>query len=214
MVPVPETPQPIIGHGGLLSEEVFDRLGRAIIDGALQPGENLRDADIAKWLGVSRTPVREALKRLAQLGLVEAEPSRYTRVTEVDEALVRQTLEYTGYQAGLALRLAVPRMADDDVETACEMLDAMIKASNASDAAALYATSHAFVAFATQRTGNPVFVAIMQETGLMVERNLRAVRPMLGEAQSRSEWYRTMQCAIRERDADYAEFCFRKQHEL
>jgi DNA-binding GntR family transcriptional regulator len=214
MPPVPSEVQPVIAHGELLSDEVFERVARAIIDGTLAPGENLRGVDIAKWLGVSRTPVREALKRLSLLGLVEMEPSRYTRVTEVDEALVRQTLEYTGYQAGLALRLAVPRMSDDDLETACSLLDAMIEASDAPDASALYSVSREFVSFTTQRTGNPVFTAIMRETGLMMERNLRSARPMLGDSQSRSEWYRKMQGAIRERDADYAEFCFRKQHQL
>ena len=50
----------------------------AIVDGTFAPGEQLRDLELAGWLGVSRTPVREALLRLAEAGLVAAEPGRST----------------------------------------------------------------------------------------------------------------------------------------
>ena len=52
--------------------------GDAIVDGTFAPGEQLRDLELAGWLGVSRTPVREALLRLAEAGLVVAEPGRST----------------------------------------------------------------------------------------------------------------------------------------
>ena len=57
--------------GVSLSDEVYARIGAAIVDGSLAPGERLRDGDIAAQLGISRTPVREALQRLERFGLVE-----------------------------------------------------------------------------------------------------------------------------------------------
>ena len=64
----------------LLSEEVFYRLRDSIVRGELAPGEKVRDAELAERLGLSRTPVREALARLVDSGLVEAKPGVYTRI--------------------------------------------------------------------------------------------------------------------------------------
>ena len=91
----------------LLAEEVFQHIGAQIVDGVLEPGHRIRDVDVAEELHVSRTPVREALQRLERLGLVTMYPSRYTEVTAVTPETVEQTLEFAGYQAGMAARMGV-----------------------------------------------------------------------------------------------------------
>ncbi|WP_419817739.1 GntR family transcriptional regulator [Glaciibacter flavus] len=197
-----------------LSDLVFSRLSGAIIDGTLAEGEVIRDAEVAGWLGVSRTPVREAIARLSLLGLVESEPSRYTRVTRISDELVAQTLEFTGYQASLAVRLAVMRMSDDEAVEAVALVDAMILTSDRDDSDGLYAASRSFVGYVTARSGNAVFSAMIREAGLVMERNLRSTRPVLGDQAERGEWYRQFREAICERDADYAEYCFRRIHHL
>src|SRR5882757_400048 len=58
----------------------YDRLKEWIVNGPLEAGENIRDVEVASMLGVSRTPVREALIRLSQEGLVEIARGRSTRV--------------------------------------------------------------------------------------------------------------------------------------
>lgn len=63
-------------------EQVFDVLSAWVEDGTLTPGEVLKDETIATRLGVSRTPVREALQRLEHYGMVEMQPNRLTRVTD------------------------------------------------------------------------------------------------------------------------------------
>ena len=73
----------------LLRDEVFDRLRDAIVDGTLAPDEQLRDTELATWLGVSRTPVREALLELGRSGLVRSLPGRSTVVAPLDAASVR-----------------------------------------------------------------------------------------------------------------------------
>ncbi|MET4782242.1 GntR family transcriptional regulator [Glaciihabitans sp. UYNi722] len=62
---------------------VFDTVLSAIHNGELQPGEHISDAVLAEQLGVSRTPVREALQRLREIGIIEASASRFTRVAIV-----------------------------------------------------------------------------------------------------------------------------------
>ena len=73
----------------LLRDDVYRRLRDIIVDGSLAPGEQLRDVELAAWLGVSRTPVREALLRLQQAGLVAALPGRSTTVASMDTRAAR-----------------------------------------------------------------------------------------------------------------------------
>lgn len=61
-----------------------DRLKAAILDGTFEPGERLHDAELMEWLGVSRTPLREAINDLVRMGLVETEAQRFTRVVSPD----------------------------------------------------------------------------------------------------------------------------------
>ena len=68
----------------LLRDDVYRRLRDAIVDGTFTPGEQLKDGELADWLGVSRTPVREALLRLGTSGLVVALPGRSTTVSAID----------------------------------------------------------------------------------------------------------------------------------
>lgn len=64
-------------------EKAFDQLQRWIIDGTLEPGEKLNDSELAEALGISRTPIREALQLLEVQGFVETFPGRETRITQI-----------------------------------------------------------------------------------------------------------------------------------
>src|SRR3954470_11735959 len=68
----------------LLRDRAYGALQDAIVDGTLAPGERLRDQELCEWLGLSRTPVRDALSRLEQDGLVGTEPQRVPRVAPLD----------------------------------------------------------------------------------------------------------------------------------
>jgi DNA-binding GntR family transcriptional regulator len=76
-----------------LERRVYERLRDEIVSGSLQPGEQLVEARIAEELGVSKTPVREALIRLQRDGLVEIEPYRGARVLEPSAEDIREILE-------------------------------------------------------------------------------------------------------------------------
>ncbi|MBG0719324.1 GntR family transcriptional regulator, partial [Microbacterium sp. 2C] len=80
----------------LLRDDVHARLRDAIVDGSLAPGEQLRDGDLATRLGVSRTPVREALLELARAGLVQATPGRSTVVAPIDPGAIRDAQAVVG----------------------------------------------------------------------------------------------------------------------
>jgi DNA-binding GntR family transcriptional regulator len=110
-------------HGGPLEPEVTGdtctgratvAIQEAIADGTLLPGETLVEGDLIAWLGVSRTPVRDALRRLAARGLVDLEPGRPTRVSTMDAAglaAVAETLfVLRRLVAGIALREVPERL--------------------------------------------------------------------------------------------------------
>ena len=77
-MPVPRERQTVERH--LLRDTAYEKLCRAIVSGTLAPGEMLHDHELCAWLGLSRTPVRGALARLEEEGLVETAPQRFTRV--------------------------------------------------------------------------------------------------------------------------------------
>lgn len=98
-----------------LTEETADRLRRLIIEEHLAPGTRLREKELSELFGVSRTPLREALKLLAVEGLVEILPNRGAQVASVDPAAVRETFEILAALEGLAGERAAGRATDEDI---------------------------------------------------------------------------------------------------
>lgn len=94
----------------LLSEQALGAIRRAIVAGELAPGTPVKDVELAGRMGLSRTPVREALARLADEGLIESKPHSYTRVTQLDTGAVRDAHAVIQSMHGLATRLAVPKL--------------------------------------------------------------------------------------------------------
>lgn len=82
------------GPRRLLRDVVFEKMLAAIVDGTLEPGERLNDDELVKWLGVSRTPVREAIAQLHTYGLVEIEANRYTRVAARDDMVYAEAAQF------------------------------------------------------------------------------------------------------------------------
>ncbi|BDZ51918.1 GntR family transcriptional regulator [Frondihabitans sucicola] len=75
----------------LLRERIHGQILRAILDGTLKPGERLRDDELIAWLGTSRAPIREALTQLADLGVVEMSPNRFTKVAQISPRLYAES---------------------------------------------------------------------------------------------------------------------------
>src|SRR5947209_7160169 len=89
---------------------VYAALQSAIITGELPPGARLRDQELATRLGVSRTPVREALQQLEAEGLVATAPRAATRVMALGAPAARDAFPVVAVLHALATRMAVPRL--------------------------------------------------------------------------------------------------------
>ncbi len=102
-------------ESGQNTDDVYERLRGAILDGKLAPGAVMSQVALAEELGISRTPLREALRMLQSEGLVEGEPNRRVRVAPLTAAdleeltVMRVTLEAE------ALRLSTARMSSEDI---------------------------------------------------------------------------------------------------
>lgn len=75
-----------------VSDAVYEAVLDAIYAGTIPQGERINDLDLAKEMGISRTPVREAIQRLRDIGIVEAAPNRYTRIAQLSEQQVRDAI--------------------------------------------------------------------------------------------------------------------------
>jgi DNA-binding GntR family transcriptional regulator len=100
-----------------LAQRAYTALLDAIVTGELPPGHRLRDQELAEQLGVSRTPVREALRRLEDEGLVESERNAFTQVAPVRPQRIADAFPVVAALHGLATRLGVPALTSRDIET-------------------------------------------------------------------------------------------------
>lgn len=194
-----------------LAAAVYDVIGAAIRDGQLSPGARLRDVELAEWLGVSRTPVREALLRLERIGLVEMVAGRFTRVSFITPELVSETLEYMGYQVAAATRMAVQRMSDHELAEAVLLADRIVAIVVGATWDELFDACADFFGVMTNASGNSILQGVLLEVAPAFQRTLRTVRTALtGESLLQS--FEQLRDAVAARDGDAAERVVRRQH--
>ncbi len=99
-----------------LRDVVFNTLRQAILRGELKPGERLLEIQLANELGVSRTPIREAIRKLELEGLVVMVPRKSAVVAEITEKSLRDVLEVRRALEELAMKLACERIQDKEIE--------------------------------------------------------------------------------------------------
>lgn len=99
-----------------LRDVVFNTLRQAILRGELKPGERLMEIQLANKLGVSRTPIREAIRKLELEGLVLMVPRKGAEVAEITEKSLRDVLEVRKALEELSVQLACDRITEDMVE--------------------------------------------------------------------------------------------------
>ena len=96
----------------VLSERVKDRILTWILEGELEPGSRIVETRVARDLGVSQAPVREALRDLAILGFVEMKPHKGARVREPSREELTEAIEVRAELEALAGRLAAARRTE------------------------------------------------------------------------------------------------------
>lgn len=116
-----------------LRDAVFETLREAILKGVLAPGQHLMEMQLANQLGVSRTPVREAIRMLELEGLVNMIPRKGARVAAISEKSLSDVLEVRRAMEELSVRLACKRMEHKDMEKLDQINQQFIRACQTDD---------------------------------------------------------------------------------
>ncbi len=144
-----------------LRDVVFYTLRQAILKGELKPGERLMEMQLANQLGVSRTPIREAIRKLELEGLVLMIPRRGAVVAKITEKDLRDVLEVRTSLEKLAIELACQRMPDETISDLRQALEAFKEALKKEDLTAQAEKDEQFHDVIFKSTGNQRLIQML-----------------------------------------------------
>jgi DNA-binding GntR family transcriptional regulator len=177
-------------------EMVLSAVRTGILSGVIEPGERLRQEELAEIFDTSRIPVREALRALEYEGLVTSEPHRGFTVTTLDADHITEIYELRSLLESQAVRLAVPLLTDEDLRDLEQLSHQMADASNPE--AALAARERFYLRLYSV-SGRPRLVGLIARLRQEVARTLRW--PTLQHASSFHEHFWE---AVKEGEAERA----------
>lgn len=144
---------------------VADELSAAIIEGRIEPGARLREDQLALSLGVSRTPVREALRRLDRDGLVQITPRKGARVAAFTADDVAATYVCRAELLGLSAALAAATREEQDIARLKATLARLQAEATKRDAVAYFHCLNDFYGLIAEIAKNPVLDRLIQSLG-------------------------------------------------
>lgn len=146
----------------VLGDQVKDHLLQAILTGRYAPGARIVETQVARELGVSQSPVREALRDLAALGIVESSAFRGARVRRPTSAELLEAVVVRTELEVLAARLAVTHLDDEDLEQLADFIEQMKQAAAEGDRHAEAMADAAFHNRMVELAGNAVLQRMWQ----------------------------------------------------
>ncbi len=187
-----------------VSARIANLLERAILEGRYQPGQRLREVELADRLGVSRTPLREAFYTLETRGLLQIQPRRGAFVKSVTVEEMEELLTVRVALDGLAARLAAEKAEAADIEELSTVHESQCAAFRDNDDSAFHALGQEFHNLIYAASGNPKLISIYRS--LRIDAALYPVADILlpGETEKSLEDHSELQAAINSRDAERA----------
>lgn len=197
-------PNARVARGGTSSEVVHRHLREQILSLALKPGTAISENDLALAYGVSRTPVREALLRLSDEGLVDIVPKAGTIVSRIpldalpEAIVIRRALE------DVAVRSAAGRASGSQLLGLRAILKRQQEAAEAGDAGAFHAADEAFHAGIAEAAGYPGIWTLVQQVKVQVDRYRRLTLPQEGRMLRVLKEHAAVVSALEKRDPEAA----------
>ena len=183
-----------------LHEELVERLRNMVVEDALKPGEKVPEKDLCEAFGVSRTPLREALKVLASEGLVILQTNRGARVAEVTQEELENTFAVIAMLEQLVGELACQNLDDAGIAHLQKRHDAMIKAFGVGDLQAYFKANQDIHNALIEGAGND----ILESHHRMLAARVRRARFMVNLSDERwqqaIEEHEKMMVLLRARD--------------
>ena len=161
--------------GASLAEQTYDFVKEAIISLRFAPGSPLLENQLSKQLGISRSPMREALARLEREGFVEIVPWRGARVQEISRRYVVELYQVRSSLEGTAARLAIPNLGREELEAIKKAMAEFALQIEGGDTAAFYRHEVEFHDLFVMRCGND----LLQRTLIGMRDHINRVRNYL-----------------------------------
>ncbi len=155
-----------------LHDTVVDHLRNFIVEGLLAPGVKLNERTLCETLGISRTPLREALKVLAAEGLIDILPNRGASVSRMSEVEIRETFELMGGLEAFSGELACERMTPAELSEIKALHYAMLACREQNDLSGYYSRNQAI----HDKINDAARNSALRQTYIAVNRRLQALR--------------------------------------
>ncbi len=177
---------PLFQRPQTVAEGVYQHLRRELLSGRLEAGQWLREQELAESLQVSRTPVREAIRQLAQEGLLQIEVNRGVRVRDLSLEEAVATYEVRSHLESMAASLAA-RNIDEEARQALQQHLESMNALDPEDQAEHIRADNEFHALVARLSGNPVLEELVEKLSERVMRVKILTRDVNVSAIARSQ---------------------------
>jgi DNA-binding GntR family transcriptional regulator len=151
-----------------LADVVYDAIRQSIMDKTLPPGARVTESGIAGQLGVSKTPVREAMLRLRRIGVIEPDGVRGARVISPSRSQIRQAYEVREALEVFAVRIAAERVSGDDLERICDAAERSLKGAAKGDQAEFREWDFVFHRAIAEASDNPRLTELIEDVFTLI----------------------------------------------
>jgi DNA-binding GntR family transcriptional regulator len=166
----PARDRPNTGRRVNLHDTVVGQLRDLIVEGTLAPGARIAERQLCESLGVSRTPLREALKVLASEGLVELLPNRGARVARLDDSDIEDMFQVMGALEALAGSLACAHISEAEIAEIAALHYEMLAQYMRRDLPGYFRLNQAIHAAIVAAARNPILAATYQSLAARIRR--------------------------------------------
>lgn len=160
-MPIPSKAKSV--NRSIMREEVYNAILTWIMEGELRPGEKLLDKELSDHMGVSRTPVREALRRLEDKGLVETAVNRWTRVTQIPVSESEMIYPIIWNLEKMAISMAIDTLSEPDFKAMDRANTALTNALKKKDPVGASRADYDFHDAFVTASGNIHLINILQD---------------------------------------------------
>ncbi len=191
-----------------LREVVVDSLREAILDGSLRPGQRIQDSEVALQLGVSRTPVREALRQLEKDGLVRSTPNRGAIVNDLSKDDLEELYGIRAVLEGLAAARACSRITArelEDLQRLCEEMQAVVPFRSEEDRIAFLSRDMEFHELLVEASQSPSLAEMLSGIRMRIRMVMATISVLARASAQAAPEHKALLEAIRLRDRESAE---------
>ena len=190
-----------------LRGKVYDRIREDILNGVYKEQEELKEATLGEKMGVSRTPVREALRQLELEGLVEIIPNKGARVTGITKKDIEDIYQIRYLLEGLSARWATEHVTEEQIDKMEETLYLTEFHAKKGNYTQVYDLDSQFHELMYEASGSKMLNHILSDFHMYVTRIRKTSLASDNRSKNSTDEHRAILDAIKERNADKAEEC-------